>query len=81
MPLLATVGMTAAGVRAVDGDWPAVARTIGAADAVRGVVDAGNPEVARLRAAGRAAIGDRFDELLAVGRALSPADATSAIAP
>lgn len=70
MPVLARVGVAVAESRALGGDAALAARTLGAAEQLRGAPDAFNPDVARLSAWLRAELGDAYDAAYAAGRGL-----------
>ncbi|WP_433508693.1 BTAD domain-containing putative transcriptional regulator [Nonomuraea sp. CA-143628] len=79
MPVLARVAVVVAESRAFGGRPVAAARTLGAAEQLRGAPDAFNPEVARLSARLRAELGDGYDAAYAAGRDLDRAAALSLV--
>lgn len=68
--MLARVGVAVAESRVLGGDAAFAARTLGAAEQLRGAPDAFNPDVARLSAWLRAELGDAYDAAYAAGRGL-----------
>ncbi|MEU8149661.1 BTAD domain-containing putative transcriptional regulator [Nonomuraea sp. NPDC048901] len=79
MPVLARVAVAVAESRAFGGQPVAAARTLGAAEQLRGAPDAFNPEVARLSARLRAELGDGYDAAYAAGRSLDRPAALSLV--
>ncbi|MEV8635299.1 BTAD domain-containing putative transcriptional regulator [Streptosporangium sp. NPDC051023] len=71
MPVLARVGVATATLQACRGDHRLAARTLGAAEQVRGAPDHTHPDVARLTGRLRGELGEEaYDEFHATGRGL-----------
>jgi predicted ATPase/DNA-binding SARP family transcriptional activator len=82
MPIVAMVGLAAAGLAARRGNGGEAAQLLGASAALRGAEDLTNPEVARLMARLRDTLGeDAFAEAYARGRALAREDALALLDP
>ncbi|MGR7025594.1 BTAD domain-containing putative transcriptional regulator [Geodermatophilus sp. URMC 62] len=80
-PILASVGLTAAGWAHAVGAAREAAVLLGAAERLRGAADPTNPVLARLTAALRDDLGDEFDTAHAEGMALDPEAAATRLDP
>jgi hypothetical protein len=82
MPVVAITAITVVALDEADGFASRAARTLGAADSIRGHPDLSNPDAERLAAALRATLGDAaYEEAYAAGRALERADALALVDP
>jgi predicted ATPase/DNA-binding SARP family transcriptional activator len=82
MPLLATAGWALTDLAIALGQFERAARILGAATAVRGVEDPGDPTIARLTARLREALGDeRYASAYGAGKTLDRAAAIKCLDP
>jgi tetratricopeptide (TPR) repeat protein len=82
MPLLATAGWATTDLAIALGQFERAARILGAAAAVRGAEDPGDPTIARLTARLREALGDEgYASAYAAGKKLDRAEAISCLDP
>jgi hypothetical protein len=82
MPLLATAGWALTDLALAIGQVERAARILGAAAAVRGAEDPGDPTVARLTARLRGALGDEgYASAYAAGKKLDRAEAIKCLDP
>jgi tetratricopeptide (TPR) repeat protein len=82
MPVVALTAVATVAIAAAEGDAQRAARTLGASDSIRGGPDRSSPDITRLVAELRAALGDAaYAAAYADGNALSRADALSLVDP
>jgi predicted ATPase/DNA-binding SARP family transcriptional activator len=82
MPVVATVALTVVALDAATGEPERAARTLGAADSIRGHPDWSSHDAERLEHDLRATLGDAgYEEAYAAGRALERADALALVDP
>ncbi len=82
LPVLASVGVSLAEVAAARGDHERAATVLGAAARLRGADDPTSPDIRKLAAALRDALGDhRFETVYAAGAALDRTAAIAALSP
>jgi predicted ATPase/DNA-binding SARP family transcriptional activator len=74
-PVLATCAVALAGLAALEGEPERAARLVGAAHAIRGLNDLGDPDERRIAETAKAALGPRYETEHERGRALSRDDA------
>jgi len=74
-PVIASIGVTAAEITAVEGDYEAAARLLGATERVRGSVDRMNRGAVELEVRLRQQLGSAFEAAYAAGRDLDQAEA------